>query len=241
MSDKSVIWPKVRSKFSGKLFCFSPPVMLATFAIEIVIAVYAIFRYRTSEITKIAVMILVCLAAFQIAEFNVCAGGWIDPLLASRLGYVAISLLPPLGIHFIYALAGAKKRPMLWPVYAAGAAFIIFFLGVGHSLTGHACEGNYVIFQMLPGSDILYGLYYYGLLLVGITESLRLSKGKKPKIRRSLQWMAVGYLALIVPTTTANFLSSDTLQAIPSVMCGFAVTLALVIGFIILPIRSEKR
>lgn len=229
------------SKFRGGFFCFSPPVMLATFVIEIVIAIYAILRYKTSEITRLALLILVCLAAFQLAEYNVCAGGWIDPLMASRLGYVMISLLPPLGMHFIYALSGEKKRPLLWPSYAAGAAFILFFLGVGHSLTGHACEGNYVIFQMLPGSEILYGLYYYGLILLGISESLRLAKNKSSKISKSLRWMAVGYLAFLLPTTTANFLSTDTLQGIPSIMCGFAVLLALVIGFIILPARGEKK
>lgn len=228
-------------KFRGGFFCFSPPVMLATFVIEIVIAVYAILRFKTSEITKIAILILISLAAFQIAEFNVCATGWIDSMLASRLGYVAISMLPPLGMHFIYALAGEKKRPLLWPSYAAGAVFILFFLGVGHSLTGHACEGNYVIFQMLPGSEILYGLYYYGLILLGISESLRLAKNKSSKISKSLRWMVVGYLAFLLPTTTANFLSADTLQGIPSIMCGFAVLLALVIGFIILPARGEKK
>ena len=86
-----------RSKLN--LYCFSPPVMIATFAIEIGLAVYALWRYKLNLISRLAVAILVCLAAFQLAEFNVCEGGWIDRELASRLGYVAITALPPLGLH----------------------------------------------------------------------------------------------------------------------------------------------
>jgi hypothetical protein len=222
-----------------KLYCFSPFVMLATFGIEIALALWTIFRYQMNEVGRLVVALLVFLAIFQIAEFNVCESGWIDSLLASRIGYVAITMLPPLGIHLAYALAGAKKRPLLLPAYATAAAFITFFLFVGQSLSGHACLGNYVIFQMLPEAGWWYGLYYYGWLIAAVWLCFKLQA--KPTPTSALTGLAVGYLAFMVPTTTVNFLDHNTIAGIPSIMCGFAVLMALTLVLWVLPRGGTKR
>ncbi|HVI69113.1 MAG TPA: hypothetical protein VM581_01520 [Magnetospirillaceae bacterium] len=220
-----------------KLYCFSPFVMLATFVVEIALALYAIFRYRLNEVGRVAVATFVFLAIFQLAEYNVCETGWVDSVTASRIGYVAITMLPPLGIHLAYALGGVKKRPLLWPAYLTGVAFAAFFLLVPSALSGHTCLGNYVIFQMAPGSSWLYGLYYYGWMLLGIWLCWHLAK---PKTTLALYGLAIGYLAFIVPTTTANLVDPKTLDGIPSIMCGFAVLFALTLAFWILPKGGEK-
>lgn len=222
-----------------KMYCFSPPVMLATFIIEIALALWTVYRYKLNEVGKLVVALLVFLAAFQIAEYNVCETGWIDSMLASRLGYAAITMLPPLGIHLVYALAGAKKRPLLIPSYVAGAAFIAFFLFVGPALSGHECLGNYVIFQMIPESTWLYTIYYYGLIIAGAWLCLRLQK--QLKLWSALTGLAVGYMLLMIPTTTVNLIDQNTIAGIPSIMCGFAVFLALALVFWVLPRGGEKR
>lgn len=220
------------------LYCFSPFVMLATFVIEIVLALYTLFRYKFNEVGRVAVATFVCLAVFQLAEFNVCETGWVDSITASRIGYVAITLLPPLGIHLVYALAGAKKRLLLWPAYIMAAAFAAFFLLVPTLLSGHSCLGNYIIFQMAPDASWLFGLYYYGLMFLGIWLCSQLAT---PKTRSTLFGLAFGYLAFIVPTTTANLIDPATMQGIPSIMCGFAVLFALTLAFWIMPKGGEKR
>lgn len=222
-----------------KLYCFSPAVMLATFIIEVAIALWVVFRYKLNEVGKMAVALLVFLAVFQFAEFNVCESGWIDSLLASRIGYVAITLLPPLGIHMAYALAGAKKRPLLLPAYATAVLFAVFFLTVGQALSGHQCMGNYIIFQVLPASSWLYALYYYGWLVAGVWLAFTLQK--KPTWNSALTGLAVGYLAFMVPTTTVNLLDTATVEGIPSIMCGFAVLLAITLALWVLPKAGKKR
>lgn len=228
----------VKQRRDLKLYCFSPFVMLATFAIEIALAVYALFRYKLNEVGRVAVTTLVFLAVFQLAEYNVCEIGWVDSITASRIGYVAITLLPPLGIHLAYALAGAKKRALLWPAYATAAAFAAFFLLVPTAMSGHSCLGNYIIFQMAPEASWLFGLYYYGWMFLGIWLCKRLAA---PKTRVALAGLAIGYLAFIVPTTTVNLLDPATIQGIPSIMCGFAVLFALTVAFWIMPKGGEKR
>ena len=87
--------------------CFSPPVMIATFVIEIALAVYVNWRYKFNNITKLAISILFFLAVFQLAEYNVCEGSFgIDSLSWARVGYVAITMLPPLGFHLATRIAG---------------------------------------------------------------------------------------------------------------------------------------
>lgn len=222
-----------------KMYCFSPAVMLGTFVIEIALAFWVIFRYKMNEVGILTVLLLVFLATFQVAEFNVCESGWIDSLLASRIGYVAITMLPPLGIHLAYAIAGSKKRPLLIPAYVTAALFAVFFLFIGQSLSGHACMGNYIIFQVLPESSLLYGFYYYGWLIAGVWLCFKLQA--KPTATSALTGLAFGYLAFMVPTTTVNFLDRNTIEGIPSIMCGFAILLALTLVLWVLPKAGTKR
>lgn len=221
-----------------KLYCFSPPVMIGTFIVEVVLAAWTVWRYKLNEVGRLVVLLLLFLAAFQLAEYNVCAIGWVDSITASRLGYIAITTLPPLGIHLVYALAGAKKRPFLLPAYLSSAAFIIFFLVIGHSLNGHTCYGNYVIFEMAPNAAWLYGLYYYGWLLVGTWLSVTLATART---KASLYGLTLGYAVLLIPTTTVNLIDPQTIKGIPSIMCGFAVFLALTVALWIMPKSGIKR
>lgn len=223
------------------LFCFSPEVMLGTFVIEIFLALYTIIRYKMTTISRLAVATFVSLAVFQLAEFQVCAAAWFDPMLASRIGYVAITLLPALGIHFIYAIAGKTNRLRIGAGYLIAAVFSIFFLTAGDALTGNVCQGNYVIFDVAPGSIWAYTLYYYGFLVAGVALCLQFARNAKPHVRSALGWFAAGYLAFMVPTTVVNIVDPSTIQGIPSIMCGFAVLFALALAIKVLPQIAKKR
>lgn len=227
----------------GSFYCFSPPVMLATFAIEIFLAAYAIYRYRSDKIAKITISILVLLAVFQLAEYNVCEGAFgLDSLTWSRLGYVCITFLPALGIHALLTIAKRSSPILLAGVYALATAFAIFFLTVGHGLTSSVCNGNYVIFEVNPQINTLYMLYYYGLevLAVFMTWSLA-QKTKVKKTRNALYGLMVGYLCLLIPTTTVNIIDPETIRGIPSIMCGFAILLSILIITVVLPNAGTVR
>jgi hypothetical protein len=55
--------------------------------------------------------------------------------------------------------------------------------------------------------------------------------------------MVLAYLSLLVPTTTVNLINPETVRGIPSIMCGFAVIFALILGLYILPrvIATNKK
>ncbi len=222
---------------TDKFYCFSPPVMLVTFIIEIAFAAYVIYRYKLTPVTRLAVALLVGLATFQLAEYNVCETAWgVDSITWARIGYVAITLLPPLGIHLATKLAGQKKPLLVTAAYAAAAFFVFIFLFVGNGVEAEQCLGNYVIFKVLPGAGLLYGIYYYSLLALSVGYSWSAARTVKSASKKhALRALAIGYLAFILPTTTANIIDPSTLAGIPSIMCGFAVILATILTLVVLP------
>jgi hypothetical protein len=211
--------------------------MIATFIIEIFLAAYVTWRYSLNNITKLAASILFFLAVFQLAEYNVCEGAFgIDSLGWSRLGYASITMLPPLGLHLASRIAGRKNTMLLTAAYTSAAAFVAFFAFTGHGIVSSACTGNYVIFNTAPGSSVWYGIYYWGWLAIGSGYAWRAAqKQSLPNKSAALKALAIGYLVFMVPTITVNMLDPATTSAIPSIMCGFAVMLAIILAGEVLP------
>jgi hypothetical protein len=190
-----------------------------------------------TPVSRLATGILAGLAVFQLAEYNVCEGAWgVDSLTWARIGYVAITLLPPLGLHLATRIANKPQKALVGSAYGLAAAFGVIFLFVGHGMQSQECLGNYVIFKIAHWATIPYALYYYGLLLLTVGYAFNAAKSMKSEMKASaLKFLAIGYLAFIVPTTAANLIDPTTLAGIPSIMCGFAVILALVLVLGVLP------
>lgn len=216
----------VMNKKSLRLYCFSPPVMLATFAIEIIFAVYVLWRYKMTVITRLVVSILAFLAFFQGTEYLLCGGMGVDGGTWSRVGYGSITLLPALGLHLIHAIAGKKSKYLVPFAYLSAGAFIAYFVFGVQAISGQTCYANYAVFNTGSGvSSFLYGLYYYGWLVTGAVSAWNFSK-ELPKQKKALLAMMIGYLGFMVPTVTTNLIDPSTISGIPSIMCGFAVILA---------------
>lgn len=216
--------------------------MITTFVIEIACAIYVIARYKLTPISRLAVAVLIGLAVFQLAEFNVCEGSWgVDSLTWARIGYVAITLLPPLGLHLATRIAGIKQPLLVGGAYMVAVAFAGIFLFVGHGMRGQECLGNYVIFEIAPWAVWPYAAYYYGLLLITVGVTLyQAMRVKARNVKAALIALAIGYAAFMVPTTFVNVVDPTTIAGIPSIMCGFAVILALILTGIVIPRYYSK-
>jgi len=216
---------------STTFYCFSPPVMLATFTIEIFFAAYVLWRYKMSLVTKLVVAVLVMLATFQGTEYLLCGGIGVNGGTWSRIGYSAITLLPPLGLHLVHAIVGKKSKFLVPIAYASAGAFIAYFaLGV-QAISGHTCYANYAVFDTQTGGAIasfLFGTYYYVWLVTTTAMAFRFGNTYK-KFKKPLYALALGHLAFMLPTITVNLLDPSTLAGAPSIMCGFAVILAFVL------------
>lgn len=218
--------------------------MLATFIIEFSLAVYALYKYHLNELGKLIVAALFALGTFQIAEYFVCGGAGITGNNWSRIGYIAITTLPPLGLHMMLTINKVSSNRLLMLAYGSMAAFIAYFMLSPTAFVGYQCTGNYVIFQIGKTPAILYGMYYYGWLLTALILGVKvlLSKANLPKITRSMtKALMIGYGVFLIPTALAYTVSPSSRAGIPSIMCGFAVLFALILAIYILPHGGTKK
>ena len=219
------------------MMCFSPPVMLATFLIEFGFFFYVLWRYKMTAITRLTAAMLFFLGTFQLAEYMICGGLGLTHIEWARLGYISITLLPALGIHLVMRLAGKSSKLLLTAAYGTAAMYALYFAFAASAVVGQTCAANYAVFDTQGFGSTLYAIYYYGWLLV--TAGLATYYARVvPKKASALRWMVGGYAAFIVPTTFANLVDPTTIQAIPSIMCGFAVLLAFVLVGKIMPLSK---
>ncbi len=211
------------------LFCFSPPVMLATFIIETLLAMYMFIRHNLNQFQRLIMVLLLGLAVFQLAEYQICTTG--NNLLWSQIGYTAITLLPPLGIFLISLLSG--KRTTTYISFAMAAVLLVAFMVPG-VVQNSTCGGNYVILHLSEPFSSFYIFYYSALLLLGLWEASHAIPIDK-KYQEVLRWIVVGYVAFMGPLAIAYAVSDAVRGAVPSIMCGFALIMAFILVFKVNP------
>jgi len=213
--------------------------MIATFAIETVLLLFVFFRYKRSAVTWLSMAILAGLATFQLAEFNVCQGA--TGMTWAYIGLVAITLLPPLGLHLVMQVAHRVHRAVLAAAYGSAAVFIVIFLFAAQGISTQECLGNYVIFTLAPWTVWPYAAFYYGWLFVSGGYAWFASRTMKSLWqRRALYALIVGALTFLIPTAIVNLLDPMTVAGIPSIMCGFAVLFAIILVGLVLPWYHRK-
>lgn len=97
--------------------------MLITFIFESFSAAFAIFKYKPSKIRTLIILLLMSLAGFQVAEFMVCGTEHFSGMDWAKFGYLAITLLPPLGLHLAHEISGKKAGILVKTSYLTCVLF----------------------------------------------------------------------------------------------------------------------
>ena len=208
--------------------------MLVTFIIEALLAVYIYLKHKGGIFNHLAVIIIAFLAVFQLAEYSICAGT--HTLFWMRIGLIAITFLPPLGIHMISIIT--KRRFYLGIGYFLMILFVIIFSFLPASIGKPICGGNYIIFDSHPTLMSLYGIYYSGFILLALYEGITYLRVQKNKV---LTWILIGYLSFLIPMGLVYLALPQTRIAVPSIMCGFAIIFALILALIVVPENIKKK
>jgi len=212
--------------------------MLITFLFEFGAALYIMWRYNVNLVTRLIIIVLICLGTFQLAEYMVCGGFGMHGGDWARLGYISITALPALGLHLITAIAGKKLNLLIYPSYAVMVAFMLYFVLTPGVINTLECRPNYTIFAFDETTSVFYALYYFGWLFTGTGLAWKWSQ-RQPKQKSALRWMTIGYIAFIVPSCTIALANPATISGIPSIMCGFAVLFAITLTFMVAPKTSK--
>lgn len=205
--------------------------------VEICLALLVVWKYRAWPVSRLIVATLTCLAVFQLAEYMVCQGAMgMNSIEWAKTGFVAISLLPPLGLHIASEMSGRTFGKQVMAGYGLAAAFSAYFLFSTQGISGSVCGGNYVIFDLAPHAVNAFTVYYYVSLTLGLVLSLHWARRSKDQhIASALKGLSAGYASFMIPTTAVNIVNPATVSGIPSIMCGFAVALAFVLVFWVMP------
>lgn len=212
--------------------------MLATFLLEFGLLFYVLWRYKLTTLTRLITVFLACLGIFQLSEYMLCGGLGLGHLEWVKLGFIAITLLPALGLHIAATVADVSSRPLIYAAYGSAALFVAYFAFAGGTTAIRECAPNYAIFDISQALAWGYGFYYYGWLLLTIGLAAYWAR-QNPKKAPVLRWMALGYAIFIIPTTFANLVDPATIHAIPSIMCGFAVICGIILAWKVLPLSKN--
>jgi hypothetical protein len=225
------------------LSCFSPPIMLFTFLLEFMFGLYVIITGKWRQSTLVITGLLLSLGIFQLAEYQVCGH---QSIAWMRVGYVGITLLPPLGIHLITLVTKPKHPWVRYVAYLLGAFFVGSFLSEIQSIDSAVCGGNYVLVNT-PGviAGNYFPPYYYSLLalaVVMIGAYAASHEGKQnPVARNLLYWLLTGYASFLIPSGAVYLLSQSARSSLPSIMCGFAIFLAVILTLKVYPLCQKLK
>lgn len=214
--------------------------MLGTFVAESVLLLYVLLRYKMSLFVGIASMLIFSLSMFQLSEYMICKNGNWNLWIA--IGFASITLLPVLGYHLVAIILNKKK--LLIPLYLLTVTAIGFIVFSNNAIIDAKCSQNYLTF--VAGNSLwgAYTIFYFGLLFLGSMRILGNVWNKRFKkytrADKALLWIFVGYLSFLIPTGLVYIVSPEARHAIPSIMCGFAILLAMILAFKVLPNKEGR-
>ena len=216
-------------------YCFTPVVSLATFFIEFLLAFYVLFKYKLTKFGNLTVATLLCLGTFQLTEFLICTTSYGD--LATKVGYIAITLLPALGIHSITVIA-RKNNLMVISAYIYAALLVVGIIFIPDINLQTSCMPLYVDVKVSDWFSILHYFYYafyvFGAIYITL-NSLRKHIGDA----KEEKWLILAYAAFLVPSEGLFFLRIISSTAVPSVMCAFAVFTAIILVLFVMPRQHQ--
>ncbi len=209
---------------------YSPVLGVATAAFEIVVALWALTGPGRRDIVRITSAVLLLLAGYQISEVFICTAVPAYGFLP-RLAFIDITWLPPLGILLAARLYSPRSRMMTGAAYAmfAAAGGIMAWIALDPGfVTASVCSAVFARYtHSLPRFQAYAIFYWIGLLgMVGFS-TFGAMKATRLEDRRLLGELRTGSIAFILPSLIVTWFVPTTQGALPSIMCHFALLLAV--------------
>jgi hypothetical protein len=220
---------------------YSPVLALATALFEVGVAVWALRGPGDRSIVRTTAAILFLLAGYQVVEVAVCANA-AAPGALPRLAFLDVTWLPPLGLVLVAQL----HRPRSRVFHAAGRTMLAAALGIAAWIaldrsfaTASVCSAVYARYMhVMPQFGIYAGFYWVGLFGMVVFSGYGAKTSVDPHRRRLLAQVLFGTVGFVVPAVIVSWFAPTASGALPSIMCHFALVLAV---FLARMIALERR
>ncbi len=212
---------------------YSPILAITTAAFEIFVAGWALAIHSgrsSSRMLRTMSAILVLLAGYQLVEVAICADVAAAGFLP-RLAFIVVTWLPPLGLVLIAQLRQPRSNLLVAAatVMVIIAAGIVVWIAVDRSFaSASVCNAVYARYtHAMPRFRIYAGFYWIGLLGMVIAAGFGAVTSADERSRKQLGQVLIGTLAFVVPGFAVSWLVPPTRGALPSILCHFALLLAI--------------
>lgn len=201
-------------------------VSLFIFSIEIVLFINVLL-FSKNRLKTLTSLIILLLALYQFTEFLICNLGLKDKYFI-YLAFFSITLLPPTGLKLSLKLNDLKFP---WLIYYAPAIFFnIYFFFEMEKLEVAKCTVLYAIYNYPLG--VLYGIFYYLPIIVALMIYIwNYKQSSHVEKARANLLLFIGYSSFLVLMIFALILYPVSKFFIESLMCKFALVLAIIISY----------
>ena len=232
---------------------YSPTLAVATAGFEILAALWAfslIWSRRDGKrqlgcperrIAATTGLILLLLAGYQMTEVAICANVGSSGFMP-RLAFIIVTWLPALGL----LLVAQVQRPINRSFYGfsvgmlAASAGIVAWICLDPSFaSASVCNAVYARYAHAMPRFQLYGAYYWaGLLGMALLSGLGVRTAQTPIRRRLHGHVLLGTLGFVLPSIALSYAVPATRGALPSILCHFALILALLLTHMLWELRA---
>jgi len=206
--------------------CFTPIVSLSTAILEFVVATAILVFCRKSLINRFFPLLIYILGFYQFTEFMLCTTSY--PFFWAKMGFVTYSFLPAVGLHFIMKLTNRKCNYIT--IYIMPVIFSLIALLKPDFIIQSTCTTFFVIVSKdlfnssIPLFSYIYGLYYFGFILLFCYFLLKSFNKEKDQLKRkSYAIIFAATLITLLPAVVLFIIFPAFKVIFPSVYCEFAV------------------
>jgi hypothetical protein len=223
---------------------YSPVLAMVTAAFEIGAAVWVLRGPGRRAVLRTTAAILLFLAGYQIVEVGICsvAPGY---GFLPRLAFMVVTWLPPLGILLVARLLGPgarAARAFAYSMFAFGLGIVAWILADTSFASLSVCNAVYARYENPEPQFLVYsGFYWLGLLGLVLLSAYGAVRPRDPHDGRLSKQILTGSVSFLVPAMITSTFVPAAKGALPSVMCHFAVLLAVFLVRLVYLERKETQ
>lgn len=222
---------------------YSPILSITTAALEIGAAVWALRGPGRRYILQPTATILLFLAGYQIVEAIFCTN--LLPTtgqLLPRMAFVIVAWLPPTGLLLVARLYPTTSKTFHWYGYAMYAFCTLLVAGIvadRNFVSESVCMVVFARYTTPTTLNHFYGFFYQaGLMSMLLISAFGVILCHNDHQRLLLGQVLLGCIGFIFPALVTVSVIPIAEEALPSILCHFALVLAL---FLIRLVNIERK
>lgn len=210
-------------------------VSLLIAAVEFILLCVVLLHLKNKKENILAAVLILLLMVYQFLESLICYFN-VSSSFVAFLAFADITLLPPTGLILAWTIWGntVKKNYL---VYLPALFFLVYYSLTIDRFVVNTCTVFYASYSYPLGES--YGFFYYAPVVITIFYLREKVKDNPGILKSKLSGILVfAYVFISIPVAAGfilrSFGDSFVLSVIESVMCKFALSLALALTYFVM-------